>query len=178
MSVSRVKYAKNYYPVQSFTYDTGNNLVTIVTPSNHNLWTGLNVSLTSDVTYGACYGTANVTSANTFSIKYSNYIDGNITNYEINGYLPGTTGPQTEQTLPRATGTDTVIQSFVNGAGGASYSVEVSLDKAHWISIGSVTHASVDQNTSSITIKPGWAYYRANVTSVGANTNLVVMSGE
>jgi hypothetical protein len=178
MSLSRVKYIKQYYPVQSFTYDTANGIVTIVTPGNHNLWTGVNVSITSDVTYGACYGTANVSSANTFSVKYSNYIDGSITNYEINGYITGTTGGQTEQTLPRGTGTDTVIQSYVNGSGGASYFVEVSLDKSHWISTANVTHAAADQNTSSITIKPGWAYYRANVVSIGANTNLVIMSGE
>ena len=177
MSVSRVKYIKQYYPIQSYTYDTANGVVTIVTPVNHNVWSGLYVSLVSNVSYGACYGSANVISANTFKIAYSNYLN-ELTHYEINGYLPNTAGPQSEQTLPRATGTDTVIQSYVNGANGAAYNVDVSLDKAHWITVGSVSHASVDQNTSSISIKPGWAYYRANVTSLGINTNLVIMSGE
>lgn len=177
MSLSRVKYAKQYYPVQSYTYDTANGTVTIVTPTSHNLWSNLYVSLVSNITYAACYGTANVISANTFIVQYSNYIDG-LTNYEINGYLPGTTGGQTEQTLPRGTGTDTIIQSYVNGSNGASYIVEVSLDKTHWIATANVTHANVDQDTAFITIKPGWAYYRANVSAIGNNTNLVLLSGE
>jgi len=177
MSLSRVKYIKQYYPIQSYTYDTANSVITIVTPVNHNVWTGLYVSLVSNISYGASYGVANVISANTFTVKYSNY-NNDITNYEINGYLPNTSGPQAEQTLPRATGTDTIIQSYVNGANGASYVVEVSLDKTHWIPVSNVAHASVDQNTAAITIKPGWAYFRANVTSIGNNTNLVIMSGE
>ena len=177
MSLSRVKYVKQYYPIASYTYDTPNNSVTIVTANNHNVWSGLYISLVSNLSYGACYGAANVISANTFTVKYSNYIDG-LTNYEINGYLPNTSGPQAEQTLPRGTGTDTVIQSYVNGANGASYSIELSLDKTHWIYTANVTHANTDQDTAFITVKPGWAYYRANVFSIGNNTNLVLMSGE
>ena len=96
----------------------------------------------------------------------------------VNGYLSGQTGDKEEQTLPRATGTDSIIQSYVNGTAGASYTIQVSLDANHWINANTITHGTDNGNTTYATIKPGWAYMRANVASIGANTNLVIMTGE
>lgn len=172
MSVSRVKYPKQFSPVFSTTFNSG---TVIVTANNHGLFTGIPVALTSDKNYAVINGYATVTSANTFTIP-SNINPQYVTHFAINGYL--SSGEKEAQTLPRATGTETIVQSYVNGAGGAAYKLDVSLDKEHWVTLQTVSHASVSGNTSYVTISPGWAYYRANVSSIGANTNLVVMSGE
>jgi len=172
MSVSRVKYPKYFSTVVSTTYNSG---TVTVTANNHGLFTGIPVALTSDTNYAVINGYATVTSANTFTIA-SNINPQFVTHFAINGYL--TSGEKEAQTLPRATGTETIVQSYVNGSGAASYKLDVSLDKEHWITLATVPHSSTSGNTAYTTISPGWAYYRANVTSIGANTNLVVMSGE
>ena len=174
MSVSRVKYSKQFFSVSTVSFDSGTGTVT-VTANSHGLFTGIPVALTSDTNYSVINGNATVTSANTFTI--ASYVNPQfVTHFSINGFL--TIGEKGAQTLPRATGTETIVQSYVNGAGGASYKLDVSLDKEHWITLNTITHASVSGNTSYATISPGWAYYRANVASIGANTNLVIMSGE
>ena len=172
MSVSRVKYPKQFSSVVSTTFNSG---TVTVTANNHGLFTGIPVALTSDKNYAVINGFATVTSANTFTIaNFTNPQD--VTHFAIKGYL--TTGEKEAQTLPRATGTETIVQSYVNGAGGATYKLDVSLDSEHWVNLQTISHASVSGNTSYVTISPGWAYYRANVTTIGANTNLVIMSGE
>lgn len=176
MSTQRVKYIKQFFPLTSYTY---NNNVFSVVANNHLLFTGVPVYLTSDRNYGAVKGIANVTSSNTFTVTTEGtFFDQQLTHFAVDGYLPTQTGTKPEQTLPRATGTDTIIQTYTNGAGGASVSFDVSLDTSHWINVGTVTNASVSGNTNYITLKPGWAYYRANVVSIGADTNVVIMSGE
>ena len=172
MSVSRVKYIKQFFVVSSTSYNSGT--ITAIA-NNHGLFTGIPVSLTSDKNYAVINGNATVTSANTFTIA-SNIEPQFVTHFSINGYL--TTGEKEAQTLPRATGTETIVQSYVNGTGGATYKLDVSLDKEHWINLQTVTHSSTSGNTNYITISPGWAYMRANVASIGANTNLVIMTGE
>lgn len=174
MSVSRVRYLKQFFPVVSFTYT--NNVITVVA-NNHGLFTGVDVTLTSGASYDAYTAKATVTSANTFTVQCNKHMQG-IDNYCINGFLSSQTGEKPAHTLPRATGTDTIVQSYVNGTGGASYKIDVSLDSQHWITTNTVTHGTDSGNTTYITLKPGWAYMRPNVTSIGANTNLVIMSGE
>jgi len=179
MSVSRIKYIKQYVPVSSYTYDSGNSVVSITTSSNHLLFTGVPIFLTSDKQYSAYNTVATVISANTITAPVTavNYIQG-LTHVGLFGYLPTQIGAQEAQTLPRATGTQSVVQSYVNGAGGAEYGIEVSLDTSHWIAVNTVTHGATSGNTMYSTISPGWAYMRANVTSIGTNTNLVIMTGE
>lgn len=174
MSVSRVKYLKQYFPITSYSFDSG---ISTISANNHLLFTGIPVSLTSDKQYFSYNSFATVISANSFSVPSSEYIH-NLTHFCINGYVSGQTGRMEPQTIPRATGTETIVQSYVNGTGGATYNVDVSLDKDHWISLGSIVHGSQSGNTAYLTISPGWAYMRANVASIGANTNLVIMTGE
>lgn len=174
MSVSRIKYIKQYFPIENYEYSSGN---IEVTSNNHLLFTGVPVSLTSDKQYSAYNSIAQVNSDSIFSIPSSEYIH-NLTHYSVTGYLSGQSGVMESQTLPRATGTETIVQSYVNGEGGATYAIDVSLDKSHWINLVTIVHGSDSGNTAYLTISPGWAYYRANVASIGANTNLVIMSGE
>lgn len=177
MSTSRVKYQKQFFPVSSFSKDTANGLITVTTSANHGLFTGIPVTITSGASYDAHTATITVSSANTFIIGCNKHIQ-NIDNYCINGFITGQTGPQAPHTLPRGTGCDTVVQSYVNGAGGAAYSVEVSLDNDHWITLSTVTHPTTTGNTMFTLVSPGWAYMRANLTSIGSNTNLVLMTSE
>lgn len=176
MSSARVRYIKQFFPIESYSYDSG---TVTITANTQFLYTGLPVYLNSTIQYSNFKGTANVLNGNTFTVNVSarNYIQ-DLSHFSVDGYLPGQTGGQVEHTLPRGTGCDTVVQSFVNGSGGASYDIDLSLDKTHWIKFDSVTHGTVDGNTSAVFIAPGWAYLRANLSSVGANTNLVIMTSE
>jgi hypothetical protein len=172
MSVSRVKYIKQYFPITSYSYSSSNTTVSI-TANNHGLFTGIPVSLTSDKHYSAYNGSANVTSANTFTVQsYINPQD--LTHFSIDGYV--STGAKEAQTLPRGRAVDSVIQAYSNGSGGATVSIDVSLDTNHWISLGSMT--TTNTNSAFVFVSPSWAYYRANVTSITANSNLVLMSSE
>ena len=177
MSISRVKYQKQFFPITSYTIN--NNVISVIA-NNHVLFTGIPVFLTSNKDYYALSGTANVTSSNTFTVTapFVGTLENNLTHYCINGYVTGQTGNKEAQTLPRATGTDTIVQSYVIGTGAAEYNMEVSLDTSHWILAANVVHTTTSGDTGFITIKPGWAYMRANVVSIGANTNLVIMTGE
>jgi hypothetical protein len=177
MSTSRVKYQKQFFPVASFVKDSVNGIITITTESNHGLFTGIPVTITSGASYDAHTATITVTSANTFTIGCNKHMQ-NIDNYCINGFISGQTGPQAPQTLPRGTGCNTVIQSYVTGSGGASYSIDLSLNNDHWITLSSITHPTTSGNTQFVSIAPGWAYMRANLSSIGANTNLVLMTSE
>nr|QMP83659.1 MAG: hypothetical protein [Caudoviricetes sp.] len=171
MSVSRVKTIKQYFPITSYSYSSSNTTVSI-TANNHGLFTGIPVALTSDKHYSAYNGSANVTSSNTFTVQsYVNPQD--LTHFSIDGYIA--TGAGEAQTLPRGRGVDSVIQTYTNGAGGATVSIDVSLDIQHWINLGTMT---VTTNSAFISVSPSWAYYRANVTSLTANSNLVLMSSE
>lgn len=172
MSVSRVKYIKQYFPLTSYSYSTSNNTV-YVTATNHGLFTGIPVALTSDKHYTAYNGSANVTSSNTFTIQsYINPQD--LTHFSISGYTAS--GEKDAQTLPRGRGIDSVIQTYTNGSGGSTVAIDVSLDTENWISLGRMTVTS--SNSGYIFVNPSWAYYRANVTSIDANTNVVLMSSE
>lgn len=173
MSVSKVRYIKQFFPVSSYTYNTN---VYTVTANSHGLFTGIPVTLTVGTSYDAFTGPATVVDADTFTVGCTKHM-GNIDNYCINGYVSGQTGEKPEQTLPRGTGSDVLIQSYVYGTGGASYKIDVSLDKEHWINLGTINHATSNGNTAFIPVAPNWAYMRPNVTSIGANTNLVIMTG-
>lgn len=176
MSVSRVKYIKQFYPVSSYVFDEANSAI-VVTSNNHVLYANADVYLASGTQYSALKTKVLSNTVNTFTVSATSNV-AYVTNYYINGYVTGQTGTKEPQTLPRATGTDAVVQSYVTGTGGATYSIDVSLDTEHWITHSTVTHGTTNGNTGFVFISPGWAYMRANVSSIGTNTNLVIMTGE
>lgn len=181
MATTRVKYHKQYFPIKSYTFDSANSVATIVanTAYTNLLYANLAIYLASSSQYTDYKTSVGTVSGNTFtaSVATAQYIQ-NLSHFGVDGYLPGQTGGQAEQTIPRGTGAETVIQSYVSGTGGASYIIELSLNKTHWIASANVSHSNTNNNTGFITVSPGWAYYRANINSIGANTNLVIMSGE
>jgi len=176
MSSQRVRYIRQFFPIGSYTYNTTTATYSI-TANNHLLFEGVPVYLVSEPYNTTHLSTANVTSSNTFNVSCPSDLP-KLSHYYVNGYLSNQTGVKPEHTLPRATGTETIVQTYVNGTGGASLSVDVSLDTQHWINVGSIVNGTASGNTGYITISPGWAYMRPNVVSIGANTNLVIMTGE
>lgn len=181
MSSQRVRKPKQFFPIESYSYDSANSIATIVanTAFTDLLYANASIYLDSQIRQESYKSSVKTISGNTFtaSVPVNQYIQ-TLTHFSVDGYLPGQTGGQVSHTLPRGTGCDTVIQSYVSGSGGASYSIELSLDTEHWISFASVSHGTNDGNTSAVFIAPGWAYMRANLSSVGANTNLVLMTSE
>lgn len=181
MSTQRVKTIKQFFPIESYSYDSVTSMASIVANTSYTnlLFANVVVYLNSTTQYSNYKTSVNTISGNTFTafVPYNQYLQ-SLSHFSVDGYLPGQTGNQTELTLPRGTGCDTVIQSYVTGTGGASYKIDVSLDAAHWINLTSMSHNTTNGNTVYTLVSPGWAYMRANLTSVGANTNLVVMSSE
>lgn len=97
----------------------------------------------------------------------------------IDYYNAGMTGGQPSFTIPRGQGdTNAVMQSFVTGTGGATYTLELSQDGIHWITaVATVTHAGTTGDTAFVTISPAWAYGRINLSVIGAATTLTVLLG-
>lgn len=174
MSSQRVRYIKQFFPIDSYTNDSINGEIDVVA-NNHHLFSGATVYLTSDKDYTNFKGVANVTSSNTFSVGC--YLNQNtLTHYCVDGYLETQTGDKAAHSLPRAVGVDAIVQGYTTGVNGATLRVDVSLDDTHWIYANTLVLTS--NSTGFIKIPAGWAYMRPNVVSIGANTNLTVMTGD
>lgn len=159
--------------VLDFTATWAANVLTVVTVGNHNLATGDRVHLAGNNSPQVFNGTVTVTNATTFTvaadITYQYFTAGKAT---ITQFNTGYTGRITI-TAPRGTALAAVIQSFIAGTGGASYTVDGSLDGVHFTNIATVTHTSNDVQFAQVA--PAWAYISINITSVGAATKLEVM---
>lgn len=178
MSTPRVKYLKQYFGITSATWNA--NVLTVVTPVAHNLYNGMTVTMVTPNNPQQLTGTVTVSNTTTFTIACEAAKNvGGWFQYFIAGFLPGQTGGVGAHTIPRGTGATMVVQSYVVGTGGATYTIDLSLDGVHWTASGTtVTHGTTDNDTQSATIAPGWAYMRPNITSIGAATNLVIMTAE
>ena len=93
----------------------------------------------------------------------------------IKFYQAGFTGAGVAVPVMHSLGKPCMVQSYVDGTGGASYTLQVSLDGTHWVDVATVTHTLVDEHTDFVVVDPVVNFVRANVTSVGAATRLVVM---
>ena len=178
MSSSKTRKLRQIFSVQSFSW-AGDNL-TIVTAQPHLLYNGITVTAHNiDAAYDSVKGVVTVVDATTFTIA-GTFTKGNFYQYQVDGFLPGQTGGIGSYSLPRSLAYPMVVQSYVKGTGGAAYKIQVSLDGQHWIDAdgGTISHTTVNDHTAYVTILPGWTYIRPNITSVGANTNLVIITGE
>ena len=176
MSSSKTHKLRQIFSVQSFSW-TGDNL-TIVTAQPHLLYNGITVTAHNiDAAYDSVKGAVTVVNATTFTIA-GTFTKGNFYQYQVDGFLPGQTGGIGSYSLPRSLAYPVIVQSYVKGTGGAAYKVEVSMDSEHWIEAATVTHTTTTDDTGFVTIQPGWAYMRPNITSIGVNTNLVIIRGE
>lgn len=177
MSTTKTHKLRQIFSVKSFSW-AGDNL-TIVTNTPHLLFNGVTVAAHNiDAAYDSVKGIVTVIDSTTFTIT-GKFTRGSFYQYQVDGFLPGQTGGVGSYSLPRALAYPLVVQSYVSGTGGATVALDLSLDGIHWVSSGStLTNTTVDQNTQFATIAPGWAYIRPNITTIGANTLLTIITGE
>ncbi len=177
--MSSTQKVKTIKTILQFTATWAANVLTITTNQNHNLVTGDIVNLKFDESPQVVLGaTVTVTGATTFTIPYTNqyavpYKGGQV---EIPYFITGQTGIVAIFTLARTNTGNPIIQSYVTGIGGASYSVLGSLDGIHWTSIATVTHGTTTGDTQHTSITDSWVYFAISITSIGAATTLTVLA--
>ncbi len=178
MSSTKVKSVSYTLPA-TLSYAAG--VLTVTTASVHNLVTGNTVNITAQDSPQQLIGVAvTVTSTTTFTVPVSTqWSDVGIPISTLQGNVKVSifnTGNLARYpfTAPRSSGLAAVMQSFVIGTGGASYTVDGSLDGSHWTNIATVTHGTVSGDTQSATISPAWVYLSINITAIGAATSLQV----
>lgn len=185
MSTARVRFLNQKINISQTSWSEQTKTLTLTCGSPHNLYTGATVIVASTLTLDQ-YNTpkaVTVVSPTVFTVNFTG-VEYNQFQYDIypyavvNGFLPGQTGGIGQYTLPRQTGNSAIIQSYVTGTGGASYSIEVSLDGVHWISAATISHSTTNNDTGFVTVQPGWAYIRPNIASIGANTTLSIITGQ
>lgn len=175
MSVKLTRVLSQSFAISSTTWNGG--ILTIHTPQPHNLFTGVDVFTVPDVGQAQYEGPVTVISGTSFSLPVERDW-GRFGSYTINSFLPGQAGPMQSYSFPRYLGVPTPIQSYVTGTGGASYTLEVSLDGVHWIPVSSTQHDTVSGDTGFTVIAPGWVYLRPNIASIGGNTTLTFITGQ
>lgn len=175
-STQRVKTLKTEI---QFLFDSwASNNLTIKTVAAHNLSTGDLVTLKFDESPQVVSSVSVTTSGSTgLIIPYTNeyalpYKGGQV---EIPYFLTGQTGIVSVFTMPRTNTGNPVVQSYVTGVNGASYTLQGSLDGIHWTNIASVTHGTTSGDTQYTSVTENWVYGAINVTSIGSATTLTVM---
>ena len=164
--------------VLNYTATWATGVLTVVTDANHYLKTNDLVTLYFQNSPQEIVDVAvTVTNATTFTIPLTTVHGaqafGQVT---IKFYSTGMTGGQAAFTLPKNAYGARVIQSYVTGTGGATYTLELSLDAIHWVTaVATVTHGITTGDTQSVTVDPLWAYGRINPSVIGSATTLTVM---
>ena len=175
MSTSRIKKIEQEFKISSFSWV--GNVLTINTFENHLLYDGVQVTIKS--TEFILQGIVTVINPTRFSIT-TEYKQGNLYEYTVDGFLPGQIGfPEPgKYSIARGRSTAFIVQSYTEGIGGAKYSIDLSLDGNHWIdNVASVTHNTTNNDSGYVVISPGWTFFRANLKSVGSNTTLKIITG-
>ncbi len=162
------------------TYSSGTGLLTVTTATHYLTSTNKVRLYFADAPQELNNVTATVTSSTTFTIPLT-AIEATrvqaVGKVVIDFYGPSQTGVQEAFTIPRGQGSgNLVIQSYVTGTGGATYTLELSLDAVHWITaVATVTHSGTSGDTAFITVDPAWAYARINPSAIGAATQLTIL---
>ncbi len=88
---------------------------------------------------------------------------------EVAFFSTGQTGGMPWLGSSRTGATTAIIQSTITGTGGATYTIEGSLDGVHWSTLATVTHATTSGDTQyTQNISTIWAYVRLNFSVIGA----------
>jgi hypothetical protein len=180
--MSSTKIRKVKAPVLDATLTWSANTLTVVTTTAHNLVTGDLVDIeVQNSPQELIQVPVTVTNSTTFTVSASPYwTDVSVPTATLNGkvtisfFRTGQTG-RFAFTAPRSSGIAAVVQSFVIGTGGASYTLDGSLDGVHWTNIATITHTTTTGDTQSAQVSPAWAYLSINITSIGAATSLTVL---
>lgn len=179
MSTAKVKKIKRQIQYTATWASGGGGVLTVTTASAHYLTSGDVVSLIfNDSPQLLPSVVATVTNSTVFTVPCATInLAQTVGLAEIAFYGSAQTGAQAAFTLPRGQGSgNMIIQSYVTGTGGATYTLELSLDNAHWItSVATVTHAGTTNDTAFIAVDPAWAYARLNISALPAGTQLSVL---
>lgn len=171
MSSSKVR---KFNRVLEFTATWATDTLIITTVGNHYLVSGDVVDVFAGhgaFTIGATVTVIDATSFSVATIDAFSFLDGKV---HIDIFRTGQTG-RFVQTAPRSVGNAAVMQSFVVGTGGASYTIDGSLDGVHWTNIATVTHGILTGDTQFAQIAPMWAYISIDIRVIGADTSLKVL---
>lgn len=175
MATTRFQYLDQIFPIESFVWD-GTGLVCTIT--GHKLINGVVAKAINTVSaYDSVTGVVQVIDVNSFRIVAAPVL-GSFSEVKVNCYLPTQTGISKTYTIKKGEGSETVVQAYVVGTGGATFDVHLSLDGVGWTNAATVTLDTVNMDTGGFTFTAGWGYIRLNITSLGANTQLVVAIGD
>jgi len=159
-----------------------NGVLTVTTQTAHYLLSNDNISLhgyRSQAVMSIANKPVTVVNATSFTIDYLFTDESHALEFlkgimETSVFRAGVTG-RFSFSLGKTTGSPIVIQSFVIGTGGASYTLDVSLDNEHWTNVATVTHIGTTGDTQSAQIAPVWVYGSIDITSIGAATSLTIL---
>lgn len=94
---------------------------------------------------------------------------------DVGFFSAGQTGDQGIFTIaPSSANQVSIVQMTALGAAGAVLVLSVSNDKIGWVQVATVTLASANFATDFVQIANNWNYGKISITSVGADTAVVV----
>jgi len=175
MANTRFQYLDQSFTITSFAWD-GTGLV--CTLNGHKLINGVVArAINTSSSYDSVTGTVQVINVNSFRIVSAPVL-GSFNEVRVNCWLPTQTGVTKTYSLKKGEGSETVVQAYVIGTGGATVTPEVSMDGIGWRPLTALTLTTTTLHSSHLTFTSGWCYIRLNITALGANTQLVVVVGD
>ena len=173
MALTRIQYLERRLPIESFVWDSTGLVVTI---TGHKITNGFTVTAPNlHSSYNSVSGIVEVIGVNSFRIVADEVL-GSFTEVIVRGFT--NTGLTPSYSIRKGEGAETVVQSWVTGTGGCTFTVQFSMDGLHWIDSVNITHTTINNDTGGFTFTAGWAYMRLNITTLGANTILTVIVGD
>jgi len=175
MAHTRFQYLGQTFPIESFVWDATGLVCTITA---HKLINGVVAkAINTSSSYDSVTGAVEVINANSFRIVSAPVL-GSFKEVNVNCYLPTQTGTTKSYTLRKGEGSETVVQAYVIGTGGATVTPEMSMDGVAWRPLTLLTLTGTTLNSSHLSFTTGWCFIRLNIATLGANTQLVVVVGD
>ena len=171
MASGRQQYLEQRLPIPTFSWDATGLIVNIV---GHKLLNGFTVTaVNTSSSYDSVTGIVEVIGADSFRIVAAPVL-GSFSEVIVRGFMA--TGLTPAYSIRKGAGAETVVQSWVTGTNGATFTPQFSMNGTNWVPGTAVTHTT--GATSNFTLTPGWAYIRLNITAIGASTILSVVLGD
>lgn len=174
MALTRIQYLEQRLPIEAFEWDATGLVVTI---TGHKIIEGFTVTAPNfHSAYNSVTGEVEVIDANSFRIV-ADQVLGSFTEIIVRGFM--STGYSPVYSIRKGEGAETVVQSWVTGTNGATFTAEFSMDGLHWLPITDSNAITLTtEATSAFTFTAGWAYIRLDITAIGAATALTVVLGD
>jgi len=175
MANTRFQYLGQTFPIESFVWD-GTGLVCTITA--HKLINGVTAkAINTSSSYDSVTGTVQVIGVNSFRIVGAPVL-GSFKEVSVNCWLPTQTGITKSYSLRKGEGSESVVQAYVIGTGGATVTPQVSMDGVGWIPLTALTCTTTTLDSKHLAFTTGWCFIRLSITALGANTQLIVVVGD